>query len=503
MKMEFSDRGGDRASASSRPGGTHEYGAVLYVFGVLLASLSVFMVIPAIVGAVDGDGQWDAFLSASGICLFVGTGLAFSNYRPSVRLNHRQAFLLTTLCWTGLSLFGGLPFMFSSLHVSLADAFFETVSGLTTTGSTVLVGLDDMSHSILLWRAILQGIGGVGMIVMAVAVLPFLNIGGMQLFRTESSDRSDKVMPRASAIAAAILLAYFGLNVLCAILYWAGGMTMFEAVCHAMPTLSTGGYSTSDSSLAHWDSPFIHWTATIFMFLGGLPFVLYVRAFQGHISELWKTSQVVCFFWFLAIVGGVFSAILWLEFDMPFEAALRHAFFNVVSIVTTTGFVSNDYSQWGGFCVAGFFLLTFVGACTGSTGGAIKILRFEIAWKMAVQHMRTLVYPHAVIPTLYNGKTVSQDVTSSVTIFVFTYLLTVAAIGVILMATGLDLVSALSGAATAVGNVGPGLGPIIGPVGNFATVSDTAKWALSAGMLLGRLEFFTMLVVLMPSFWRK
>ncbi len=487
--------------AATRTERTNEFAPVWYVFGLLLTGLAGLMAAPAIIDVVDGDGEWRAFAVSAVISLFFGAGLAFANHRPEVRVTPRQAFLLTAVAWVGLSAFGALPFVMIGL--SPAAAFFETASGLTTTGSTVMVGLDEMPRGVLLWRSILQSLGGIGMIAMAVAVLPFLNIGGMQLFRTESSDRSDKVLPRASAITAAITLAYLGLTAICALLYWLGGMTAFEAICHALTTLSTGGYSTSDASLAHWDSAFVQWTATVFMFLGGLPFVLYVRAFQGHLSDVWRNSQVASFFKFLLVVGLVYWAVLWISLDMPFESALRHAFFNVVSVVTTTGYVSTDYGQWGGFCVAGFFLLTFVGGCTGSTGGAIKIFRFQIAWQMVLRHMRSLVYPHAIVPSRYDGKQVSEDVVRSVVIFVFTYIMTVALIGVVLMATGLDFLSGFSGAAQAVGNVGPGLGEVIGPVGNYSTVSDTAKWVLAAGMLLGRLEFFTLLVVLTPSFWRK
>lgn len=476
--------------------------AVLFVFGALAVILGALMTIPAIVEfAADGKDR-DAFLWAAALSIFAGMALVLTNRQESIVLNIRQTFLLTTLAWFGLSFLAAIPFMFGHLELSLADAWFETVSGLTTTGSTVLTGLDSMPPGVLLWRGLLQWIGGLGIIVMGVAVLPFLRVGGMQLFRTESSDRSEKLFGRVDQIASAMLYVYGGLSVLCAALYWVGGMTVFEAVIHAMTTLSTGGYSTSDQSIGHFPNPFIHWTATVFMLAGGLPVVPLAHALTGGVQSLFANSQIRAFLVFFAVVIASMTFWLWVRNDVPLADALRLSAFNVVSVVTTTGYANADYAQWGPFATGVFFLLLFVGGCTGSTGGGIKIFRFQVISRIIGGHFRTLVTPHAVSVTMYEGRLLDDGVIRSVMIFTATFIATVTALGLILVALGLDFMTSFSGAVTAVSNVGPGLGEIIGPAGTFTSLSDAAKWVLAVGMLLGRLEFFTVLVVLTPRFWR-
>ncbi|WP_316976593.1 TrkH family potassium uptake protein [Shumkonia mesophila] len=476
--------------------------AVLFIFGALAVILGLLMVVPAVVEIAADGKDLHAFLWSAALCIFVGMALVLTNRQESIVLNIRQTFLLTALAWFGLSFLAAIPFMFGHLELSLADAYFETVSGLTTTGSTVLAGLDTMPPGILLWRGLLQWIGGLGIIVMGVAVLPFLRVGGMQLFRTESSDRSEKLFGRVDQIAAAMLYVYGGLSVLCATLYWVGGMTVFEAAIHAMTTLSTGGYSTSDQSLAHFPSPVVHWTAVVFMLAGGLPVVPLAHALAGGFRALIGNSQVRAILGFLAVVIATMALWLWVRNDIPLADALRFAAFNVVSVVTTTGYANADYGQWGPLAVGLFFVLIFVGGCTGSTGGGIKIFRFQVIGRIIGGHFRTLVTPHAVSVTLYEGRLLDDGVIRSVMIFTATFIATVTALGLILVALGLDFMTGFSGAATAVANVGPGLGEIIGPAGNFASLPDSAKWALAVGMLLGRLEFFTVLVVLTPRFWR-
>lgn len=476
--------------------------AVLFVFGVLAVILGTLMTIPAIVEiAADGKDR-DAFLWAAALSIFAGMALVLTNRQENIVLNIRQTFLLTTLAWFGLSFLAAIPFMFGHLELSLADAWFETVSGLTTTGSTVLTGLDSMAPGILLWRALLQWIGGLGIIVVGVAILPFLRVGGMQLFRTESSDRSEKLFGRVNQIAAAMLYVYGGLSVLCAALYWVGGMTVFEAIVHAMTTLSTGGYSTSDQSLGHFPNPFVHWTATVFMLAGGLPVVPLAHALTGGVRSLFANSQIRAILGFLAVVIATLTLWLWARTDMPMIDALRLAAFNIVSVVTTTGYANADYGQWGPFAIGVFFLLLFVGGCTGSTGGGIKIFRFQVISRIIGGHFRSLVTPHAVSVTMYEGRLLDDGVIRSVMIFTATFIATVIALGLLLVALGLDFMTSFSGAATAVANVGPGLGDVIGPSGTFTNLPDAAKWVLAVGMLLGRLEFFTVLVVLTPRFWR-
>lgn len=477
-------------------------GPILYVLGLILLALGVAMWATAGFDALIAEGQAGSFMSSGFVTMFAGGALVSSNRSPRLDFDHRQAFVLTFLAWSVSCAFAALPFLFWRL--SYADAFFETMSGLTTTGGTVINGLDTAPKAILLWRSILQGLGGIGIIVMAIAILPFLRVGGMQLFKTESSDKSDKVLPRPGQVAAATAQIFLGLTFICAVAYMLAGMTGFDAVNHALTTIATAGFSTHDLSFAYFeDEPAIQWVATVFMFLGGLPFVLYVKALQGNPMALIGNSQVRAFFLVIAVAVTLVTANLILTETMAFSEALRHATFNIVSIITTTGFASHDYIKWAPFPLVIIFTLTFVGACSGSSSGGIKIFRFQIiAVALRMQVLR-MIHPHAITPRQYMHMRLSDDLIASVLMFVTMYILTVAAASMILAAFGLDFITAVSGAAQAVGNVGPGLGDIIGPVGNFATLPDGAKWTLAMAMLLGRLELMTVFVLLTPAFWRS
>ena len=435
--------------------------------------------------------------------MFIGVMLVLMT-RGNVRnISIRQAFVLTTVVWVVIPCFAALPLAFADLQLSYTDAFFEAMSGLTTTGSTVMLGLDFTPPGILLWRALLQWLGGIGIIAMAIAILPLLQVGGMQLFRMESSDTSDKVMPRTVQIVTYISVLYLALTFLCAILYWFGGMSGFDAITHAMTTIATGGFSTHDASLGYFDSAVIDVTATVFMVIGGMPFVLYLQALRGAPAGLIRDSQVR---WFLVIV--VASVLcMWAYRVFGAEGAVLGTFrataFNVVSVITGTGYATEDFSAWGPFAVSAMFFLMFVGGCAGSTTCGIKIFRFQVLYATAKNQMHRLLQPHGVFIPYYNRKPIPETVSESVMSFFFLYALAFALIAICLGLLGLDFLTAASGAATAISNVGPGLGPRIGPAGTFATLPDAAKWLLSFGMLLGRLELFTVLVLLMPSFWRK
>jgi trk system potassium uptake protein len=478
---------------------------VFYLTGIMLVALSAAMLLPAAADALSGSPNWKAFLVASAISC--GSGAAVSlpaRCRLTGGLSVRQAFLLTPFAWTTLVLFGAIPLYISDyaqLKDSFTNAFFESMSGLTTTGATVIVGLDAAPPGILLWRALLQWLGGIGIIGVAIAILPALGVGGMQLFRTESSDRSEKVMPRVREIATAISLVYVGLTVACGVAYWTVAMTPFDALIHALTTVSTAGFSSSDASLGHWDNATLHWVATFFMLSGAIPFVLYLRALQGEPGTL-RDSQVLTLFTLLAVV--VTSVAAWLVITGTHNApdALRLAAFNVVSVVTTTGFATADYGSWGNALVGLFFGLMFIGGCTGSTSGAIKIFRFEVMARLLQTHFLRLLYPHGVFPRVYAGRLLPDDVVGSVVSFFSLYFICYGALTITLMAFGLDFLTSASGAVSALSNVGPGLGPIIGPAGNFATLPDGAKWFLSFGMLLGRLELLTLLILFFPQFWR-
>ncbi|KAA0679745.1 TrkH family potassium uptake protein [Roseomonas genomospecies 6] len=476
---------------------------VFYIIGALLSVLAVAMLVPMTVDLAVGNPDWMVFAIAFALTLFFGVQFMLANRMDWMSLNLRQAFLLTALAWIIVCAFAAVPFMVSQIKLSAADAYFEAMSALTTTGSTVISGLDRLPPGLLLWRSLLQWLGGIGIIGMAIAILPFLRVGGMQLFRSESSDRSDKVTPRASDLAIAVGWIYLSLTAVCTVTLAYAGMTWFDAVNHAMTAVSTGGFSTRDASVAAWNSPAIEWILVVFMMLGGMPFVRFISLAQGRAASFWRDTQIRWYVGFLAAVSFGLSAWLTLTRDMPWDEAIRHSTFNVVSVVTTTGYASIDYERWGPMASVTFFILTFVGGCTGSTSGGLKIFRFEILFIVLRSLQRRLYSPSLVIPLSYNDKPVSAEIMVSVMSFGFVYLTTVFILAFVLAFLGVDLVSALSGAATAVSNVGPGLGPVIGPVGNFATLPEAAKWALSIGMLLGRLEFFTVLVVLSPSFWRR
>jgi trk system potassium uptake protein TrkH len=404
--------------------------------------------------------------------------------------------------WTVASAFAALPFVFIN-HISFTDAYFETMSGLTTTGSTVLSGLDDMALSILLWRSILQWLGGVGFIVMAVAVLPMLNVGGMKLFQTESSDWSDKSSPRAKTVAKNIVAVYLVLTLLCIMGYMLTGMGLFDAINHAFTTLSTGGYSTSDSSMNHFSNG-AHWIATLFMFLGGLPFLLFVATLRKRSPMvLLKDAQVQGFFLLFIVASLVVAA--WLNLNNGYSVldALRISMFNIVSVVTTTGYGLDDFTAWGALPTTLFGFIMMVGACSGSTAGGIKIFRFQICFALLKNQMMRLIHPNGVFVQRYNQRPVNEDIVRSVVAFGLTFAITIILIAGCLSAMGLDPVTSISGSITAVANVGPGMGTVIGPTGNFAPLPDAAKWVLSFGMLMGRLEILTILVLFFPAFWRR
>jgi trk system potassium uptake protein TrkH len=476
--------------------------AIFYIVGAFQLGLGAAMLVPAAVDAAGSDPDWVVFLASALVAGFIGAMLVFANRGQRIRLNIREAFLLTTLTWVTVAAVSALPLIFSRTGLSYADAYFEAISGLTTTGATVITKLDQQPVGILLWRALLQGLGGAGIIAMAIAVLPFLRVGGMNLFRTESSDRSEKVMPRAAQLATSTFVIYFAFILICAAAYYAAGMSVFDAITHAMPTVATGGFANYDDSFAHFASPGIEWIAIVFMVLGSLPFVIYIRLSRGDFRAL-RNSQIRVLVVFIAAVSLAMAVWHAATNDVPFSTALRAAAFSVTAVVSTTGFATADYSAWGGFAVAVFFLLLLVGGCNGSTTGGIKIFRFQVMWVILKSQLNRLVYPSGVFPERYDDKPLPPDIPRAVLSFVFVYLISIGVFSLVLLGLGLDLVTSVSTAASAVGNVGPGLGPVVGPAGNFSSLPDAAKWVLSLAMLLGRLELFTVLVLLMPSFWRK
>ena len=475
---------------------------VFFAVGALSIALAAAMALPVAADLAAGGGVWRAFAVSAGVSLFAGGALVLAFRGPRWTVTARQTFVLTTASWVALCAFAALPFALADPRLSWSAAYFEAMSGLTTTGSTVFDGLDGMPKALLLWRALLQWLGGIGIIVMAVAVLPFLGVGGMQLFRSESSDRTDKVLPRTARIAAEIGAAYAALTALWACLLWAAGMGRFDALCHAMTTIATGGYSTRDASIGHFDDAAVEVVVIAGMIAGSLPFMLYLAALRGGVRVLFGDSQVR---WFLAAAAAAslfLAAWLWLRGDAPAAEALRRAVFNTVAVMTGTGYSTADYSRWGGLAVGALFFLMFVGGCTGGTTGGIKIFRFQVLFSTVRAEMARLVQPHRVFPAHYEGKPVSEATAAAVLGFYFLFFAAFAAVSLALALHGHDFLTSVSGAATAIANVGPGLGAEIGPGGNFSGLEDSAKWILSAAMLLGRLELFTVLILFLPRFWR-
>ncbi|MTJ05738.1 MAG: TrkH family potassium uptake protein [Sediminimonas qiaohouensis] len=467
---------------------------VVFVNGLILLFMAGLMLINAVIFPATSE----EFGTSALITGMVGTALTITTRSAFTGLRRLQTFLLTSSVWLTAALAGALPLYLWSM--TPVDALFESMSGITTTGSTVMTGLDDTPQGILMWRAMMQMLGGVGFIVVGIALLPILKVGGMQLFRTESSDKNDKELGNAARFAFATLLVYSGLMVLCAVLYRLGGMSVFDAAAHAMTTVSTAGFSTSDASFGQFDSAFLQWTAVFFMIMGALPFAWYIRVlYRGRL----RSEQVLALLWTLAAFIACVSLWLALTTGTPPLDALRLAAFNVVSILTTTGYSTADYTLWGPFAVAVFFLLTAAGGCTGSTSGGVKAMRWIILLRAARAEIRKIPLPNAVSTIRYEGRKVEDDVMAGVISFFTFFALTFGCLAFALGLLGLDFQTALSGALTAVANVGPGIGPVIGPAGSFAPLGDAAKLLIVAGMFLGRLEMLTVLVLFSPAFWRE
>lgn len=473
-----------------------------YVVGLLVAALGATMLVPLAVDYLAGNGHWDAFAQSAIITFMAGALMAIAaSNSVTNRLTLQQTFLLASGVWLALPVFAAIPFTLGATEARAVDAFFEAMSGITTTGATVFVGLDLLPEGLLLWRSMLQWFGGIGIIVVAMVFLPELRIGGMQVFRSEAFETMGKILPRAAEIAKQISVIYLALTVGCVLAYLAVGMSAFDAINHALTSVSTGGFSTRDASFGAFQGP-AEYLAALFMVLASLPFVRYVQLVAGHARPLFRDSQVRVFLWVIAVVTLAMTAFRVVVNADDAEHAFREAIFNVTSIITGTGYASTDYQLWGDFPVVTFFFLGLVGGCAGSTTCSVKVFRYQILFSAIRSQVRRLHSPHGVFPARFEGLPVGWDVLSSVMTFFVVFVVSIGVLAVALGMTGLDLVTSVSGAATAIANVGPGLGDRIGPAGNFATLNDTAKWLLAIGMLVGRLELLIVLAIFSPRFWR-
>ena len=493
-------RTGYKTGIAAPQGEPRPLNPVIQILSILILGLGGSMIVPLMMEASRSGGHPTLFAFPMGVTLAAGTILLVATRSPvPLELDHRQAFLVTALSWLMMPAVSAMPFVFAGL--SWTDAVFEAASGLTTTGSTVIHGLDHWPSSLLFWRSFLQWIGGVGIIVTAVALLPFMRVGGMQLFRAESSDHSEKIEARAHVFVVRILVIYLTMTAVCAFLFVLFGMSGFDAVNHAMTTISTGGFSTHDASFAHFTAPALHVVAIVFMIAGAIPFVAYMKFIDGDRTIFVRDPQVVSFLTILAIATVGLGAWHFSHSGDTLPASLLLSGFNVVSVVTTTGFASTDYTQWGNAAIGSFFLLTFLGGCAGSTAGGVKTYRLLIIYRVVKRHLIKIVTPNRVLSRQFYGRRLEEDAWTGVIALVFVFFATFAFFTLALTFTGLDFVTALSGSATAITNVGPGLGDIIGPSGNFASLPDAAKWMLAFEMILGRLEVLTFLVGFLPGFW--
>lgn len=473
-----------------------------YVIGLLVAILGATMSLPMLADLVEGNGHWPVFLQSGTITMLIGSLVALSCANGvRDRLTLQQTFLIATIVWAALPLFGALPLMLGATELSLTDAFFEAMSGLTTTGSTVISGLDDLPSGILLWRGLLQWLGGIGIIVVAMVFLPELRVGGMQIFRTEAFETMGKILPRAAQISAQISTIYIGLTIACALTYLGLGMKPFDAIVHALTTMSTGGFANYDASFGTFSGA-PEYAASVFMVLAALPFVRYVQMVNGNTRSLLRDTQVRAFLLTILVLVVLTAFVLTRIFPHHWEQAFREALFNIVSILTGTGYASVDYMGWGSFLIALFFFIGLIGGCAGSTACSVKIFRYQLLFSSIRVQMKRIRNPHGVFPVHYQGRPVTPDVLSSVMAFFLFFVVSLGVFSVALALTGLDFITSVSGAATALANIGPGLGDQIGPAGNFAALNPMAKWLLSAAMLIGRLEVLSVYAIFTARFWR-
>ena len=478
------------------------YKTVFFTLGVLQIILGISMIIPIVIQIIYGELD-SSFIGAGIITIIFGILFFLANLDHDKKLNLQQAFLLTSLSWLSIAIFGSLPFVFSNLQLSITDSLFESMSGITTTGSTIIINLNDSPKGILLWRALLQWLGGIGIIVMAITLMPIMNVGGMQLFKISSNDASEKILPKSKEIALSLILIYSGLTFICSIFYKIFGMNYFDSITHAMTTIATGGFSNYNESIGYFNSATIEITAIIFIILGSIPFIAYIKFLNGNKRIFISDSQIRTF------IKIIIISIIILFFYLAFqnknfsEINLRSISFNVVSILTGTGYVTQQFDNWGSFSLIFFLILMFIGGCAGSTACGIKIFRVQILYLFLVNQLKKIIYPRGIFVIKYDSNNVDDKFMSSIISFIYLYIIIFFFITALLSLSGLDFVTSISAAATSISNVGPGLGTIIGPNGNFSQLPDFSKWVLSFGMILGRLELFAILVLFLPSFWQK
>ena len=476
------------------------YKTVFFTLGILQIILGVSMFIPIIVQFFYSEID-SSFFGSSIVTIIFGTLFFLSNLDHDKKLNLQQAFLLTALSWISIAIFGSLPFVFSSIELSITDSFFESMSGITTTGSTIISDLENAPKGLLLWRAILQWLGGIGIIVMAITLMPIMNVGGMQLFKISSNDSSEKILPKSKEIALRLIYIYSGLTGICAITYWIFGMGKFDSLTHSMTTIATGGFSNYNESIGYFNSLPIEISSMFFIILGSIPFIAYIKFISGNKKIFLNDIQIKTFL--KIIIFTVIILSIYLLFSNQENFSLRSIFFNTISILSGTGYVNAEFDRWGSFPITLFLSLMFIGGCAGSTACGVKIFRIQILYLFILNQLKKIIYPKGIFVIKYDQSAVDEKFIASIISFIYFYIVIFFILTTLLSLTGLDFITAISGAATSISNVGPGLGPIIGPNGDFSSLPDLSKWILTVGMILGRLELFAILVLFLPSFWKN
>ncbi len=476
------------------------YKTVFFTLGILQIILGVFMIIPIIFQFIYSEID-SSFFGASIVTIIFGILFFLSNLDHDKKLSLQQAFLLTALSWLSIAIFGSLPFIFSDLNFSFTNAFFESMSGITTTGSTIISNLNEMPKSILLWRAVLQWLGGIGIIIMAITLMPIMNVGGMQLFKISNNDSSEKILPKSKEIALRLIYIYISLTFFCGLTYKFFGMSFFDSLTHSMTTIATGGFSNYNESIGFFNSVSIEISAMIFIILGSLPFIAYIKFLSGDKKILINDVQIKTFF--KIIIYSIIILSVYLLISSSTEFRFRSIIFNIISILTGTGYVNAEFDTWGSFTLILFLGLMFIGGCAGSTTCGVKIFRVQILYLFVINQLKKIIYPKGIFILKYDQNPIDDKFISSIISFIYLYFVIFFILTALLSLTGLDFITSISGAATAISNVGPGLGSLIGPNGDFSLLPDISKWILTLGMILGRLELFAILVLFLPSFWKN
>ena len=476
---------------------------IALVGGTVVCAVGFLLFIPLFTEIFYQTETWQSYAVPILIYLIVGGSLVITNKNIEFKITTKEAFIITVLSWILLSILCSIPFIYTTVNLSPVDALFESVSGITTTGATVIKNLDTLPKGILIWRSLLQWLGGIGIVIIALIILPFLRIGGMQLFHLEGDDPYDKFLPKISSVVSKIISIYLILTLILVFLYFYNGMTFFDSLAHSFSTISTGGFSTHSNSFAYFNDNSILFIGIIFMILGSFPFLILAQINFKNPLTSFKDQQVKIFI-FILLTSIILIFFLAQEYiSGTYLDRLISISFNTISIISGTGFVSENYENWGNYASVLFLILMFIGGCAGSTTGGIKVFRFQILFKYIMLHLKKMIQPHAVLANHFNNKVIQDNTYESVMSFFFIYVLTFAISALLLSFSGLDFLTCFSAAASAISNVGPGLGDIIGPEGNYSTLTNYSKIVLLTTMLLGRLEMLTILILFVPSFWKN